>query len=110
MRGPELTLHSVTVELNEEVNAWTFVTECSAQNASVHYLTTPDFSTPGGQEVEIEAVDSQGRKTVKKALLRVSIIKNNLKLDATGQEIQLSQILVKESMLRRYHSNTNRLY
>ena len=53
MRGPELTLHSVTVELNEEVNAWTFVTECSAQNASVHYLTPPDFSTPGGQEVEI---------------------------------------------------------
>lgn len=94
MRGPELTLHSVTVELNEEVNAWTFVTECSAQNASVHYLIPPDFSTPGGQEVEIEAVDSQGRKTVKKALLRVSIIKNNLKLDATGQEIQLSQILV----------------
>lgn len=94
MKGPELILHSVTVELNEEVNAWTFVTECSEQNATVRYVTTPDFTTPGGQEIEIEAIDSNGRKTVKKALLRVSIIKNNLKLDADGADIRLSDILV----------------
>lgn len=94
MRGPELILHSVTVELNEEVNAWTFVTECSEKNATVHFVTQPDFTTPGGQEVEIEAIGSNGRKTVKKALLRVSIIKSNLKLDATGQEIQLADLLV----------------
>lgn len=94
MRGPELTLHNVTVELNEEINAWTFVTECSEKNATVRYVNTPDFTIPGGQEVEIEAVDSRGKKTIKKAMLRVSIIKNNLKLDATGETIRLADILV----------------
>lgn len=94
MSGPELTLHNVTVELNQEVQAWSFVTECSEQNASVRYVTSPDFTVPGGQEVEIEAVDSRGRKTVKKAMLRVSIIKSNLKLDATGEEMKLADILV----------------
>lgn len=94
MKGPELTLHNVTVELNEEVNAWTFVTECSEKNATVRYVETPDFTVPGGRIVEIEAVDSKGKSTVKKAALIVNIIKHNLKIDATGEELKVSDILV----------------
>ena len=94
MKGPELILHNVTVELNEEVSAWTFVTDCSEKNASVRYVSQPDFTVPGGQEIEIEAVDSKGRKTVKKAMLRVTIIKNHLKLEATGEEIKAADIVV----------------
>ncbi|MDE7307473.1 MAG: hypothetical protein K2N61_02260 [Lachnospiraceae bacterium] len=96
MKGPELILHNVTVELNEEVSAWSFVTECSEKNASVRYVTQPDFKVPGGQEVEIEAVDSKGRTTVKKAMLRVNIIKHGLKLEATGEEIQAADLVVNE--------------
>ena len=92
MKGPELILHNVTVELNEEVSAWSFVTECSEKNASVRYVTAPDFKVPGGQEVQIEAVDSKGRTTVKKAMLRVNIIKHGLKLEATGEEDRKSVV------------------
>lgn len=94
MKGPELILHNVTVELNEEVSAWSFVTECSEKNASVRYVTQPDFKVPGGQEVEIEAVDSRGRSTVKKAMLRVNIMKHGLKLEADGEEIQAADLVV----------------
>lgn len=93
-RGPELALHNVTVELNEEISAWSFVTECSEENATVRYIKQPRFDVPGGQEVEIEAIGSNGKKTVRKATLKVSIIKSNLKLDATGEEIKLEDILV----------------
>jgi len=96
MKGPELILHNVTVELNEEVSAWSFVTECSEKNASVRYVTQPDFTVPGGQEIEIEAVDSKGRSTVKRAMLRVNIIKHGLKLEADGEEIQAADLVVSE--------------
>lgn len=96
MRGPELTLHNVTVELNEEINAWTFVTECSEDNATVRYVEKPDFSVPGSRKVSIEAVDSKGKRTVKDALLRVSIVKQNLALEADGQAVELSDLLVPD--------------
>lgn len=95
MKGPELELHSVTVELGEEVKAWSFVSYCSEPEASIRYVEMPDFSVPGGQEVSIEAIDVNGKKTIKRALLRISIIKGNLKLEASSEEIQLNQILVQ---------------
>ena len=45
-RGPELALHNVIVELNEEISAWSFVTECSEENATVRYIKQPRFDVP----------------------------------------------------------------
>lgn len=95
-KGPELTLHNVTVEVGEEVDAWNFVTSCSDSKVSVRFVTEPKFHIPGGQEVEIEAVDEEGRKTTKKAMLKVTILKSNLKLEANGEPMKLEDILVSE--------------
>lgn len=94
--GPDLMLHNVTIELTEKASAWDFVTECSEKNASVHFISEPDFSVPGGQEVEIEAVDANGRTTRKKAMLRITILKRNLRLEADGNEMTVKEVLVDE--------------
>ncbi len=93
-QGPVLTLHNVTVEVNEEVDAWNFVTECSDPKASVYFVEEPKFHIPGGQEVTIEAMDEEGRSTIRKAMLKVSILKHNLKLEADGEPMALEDILV----------------
>ncbi len=96
MTGPELVLHNVTVQLNEEVTPWTFVTSCPDKDAVVSYVNKPDVSVPGGQEIKIKATGKNGKETVRTATLKVSILKHNLKLEATGEPMQLKDILVSE--------------
>lgn len=70
-----------------------------ATNVTVTYKATPDFSKVGNQEVVLLLEDSAGNKSELKGKLRISKVKEIVKVDIINKKLDLESFLKEKSDL-----------
>jgi hypothetical protein len=97
---PSAELKKVDLYEGRTVDPQEFIKQINdGTNVTVSYKTTPDFSRTGNQDVFLLLQDSAGNKTELTGKLRISKVKELVKVDMVKKEVNLEAFLKEKSDL-----------
>lgn len=98
--APNAELKTVDLYESRAVEPQEFIKQINdATNVSVAYKATPDFNKAGNQEVTLLLQDSAGNKSELTGKLRISKVKEIVKVDVTSKDIDVEAFLKEKSDL-----------
>ncbi len=98
--APSAELKTVDLYEGRSVDPQEFIKKINdGTNVTVSYKTTPDFSKTGNQDVFLLLQDSAGNKTELTGKLRISKVKEIVKVDMVKKELNVEAFLKEKSDL-----------
>ncbi len=98
--APTAELKTVDLYESRTVEPQEYIKQINdATNVTVSYKATPDFSKAGNQEVALLLVDSAGNKTEVQGKLRISKVKELVRVDIVDKKLNLESFLKEKGDL-----------